>query len=546
MAEAVYAELLGVSREEAAERISFSKTTESYYKLIDGQADILIVYEGNEEVEEYRTSKGFEWEKTEFAKDAFVFVVNEKNPVNSITIDEARRIYTGEITNWAQLGGDDMEITAFQRNPGAGSQTLMEKLVMQGEPMMEAPSVQVIRGMGELIEAVKGYDNSPGAIGYSVFYYAEEMRMAQGLKLLAVEGVEPTNASIHSGEYPLINPLYVVISAEEAGESPARILYDWILSEPGQQLAAREGYVPVMDFETAARELAPLVGGRWYEDYKAALIPSRDYGDLVPYLGQRLGSGVICLYGLMTRDGLVVTDPVYTNVRGYYGKILSLCQVEDGEERYYIAAMDGSWSLDTPYLAVRYSTQGLTLFSQDSISLVTPEGGMPAVLTRNQLGVSREDFEQMIEDTLHYGGWAGEWREHYIALLQGFYDLESGKTVEFSHDEWLDMDRVDITFPKPVIEGAWQIYDSLYWDDYTPYLLELTVPGSEAGSYDYTYYYYTDGTLIPALTHVNADWSESVSVVGGLIQVTDADIVSYYDLDTLDCVFRTYLNYVGD
>ena len=140
----------------------------------------------------------FEWEKQPFATDAFVFVVNEDNPVDSITVEQARDIYSGKITNWKELGGEDRPITALQRNEGAGSQTLMEKLVMQGTPMMEAPTEYIVTTMGQLMEAVKSFDGSPGAIGYSVYYYAEEMKMAQGLKLLKLEGVEPNPETIRS------------------------------------------------------------------------------------------------------------------------------------------------------------------------------------------------------------------------------------------------------------------------------------------------------------------------------------------------------------
>lgn len=249
LAEAVCSVLLGESREEVGDLVQFNKTTTAYYNLLWGNADLLIIGEANEEVMAEKESLGFEWEQEPFATDAFVFVVNEDNPVNSITVDEARRIYTGEITNWKELGGEDRAILPFQRNTDAGSQTLMEKLVMQGTPMMEAPTDYVVGTMGQLMEAVKSYDGSPGAIGYSVYYYAEEMRMAQGLKMLALEGVEPNPATIRTGEYPLVNPKYVVIPADAAEDSPNRILYNWLLGEEGQRLVAHEGYVSILEVD---------------------------------------------------------------------------------------------------------------------------------------------------------------------------------------------------------------------------------------------------------------------------------------------------------
>ena len=247
LAEAVCSVLLGESREEVSDLVQFSKTTSAYYNLISGGADLLIVGEPNADVLAEKERAAFQWEQAPFATDAFVFVVNEDNPVNSITVDQARRIYTGEITNWKQLGGEDREILPFQRNREAGSQALMEKLVMGGAPMMEAPTGYIVATMGQLMEAVKSYDGSPGAIGYSVYYYAEEMKMAQGLKLLELEGVAPNPETIRSGAYPLLNPKYVVIPADAAEDAPNRILYDWLLGEEGQKLVHHEGYVSVLE-----------------------------------------------------------------------------------------------------------------------------------------------------------------------------------------------------------------------------------------------------------------------------------------------------------
>ena len=247
LAEAVCSVLLGESREDVSDLVQFNKTTTAYYNLMEGKADLLIVGEANADVLAAKEEQGFQWEQKPFATDAFVFVVNADNPVNSITVDQARRIYTGEITNWKELGGEDREIIPFQRNEEAGSQALMEKLVMQGTPMMEAPTGYIIGSMGQLMEAVKSYDNSPGAIGYSVYYYAEEMEMAQGLKLLQLEGVEPNPDTIRGEQYPLLNPKYVVLPADAAEDAPSRILYNWLLSEEGQKLVAHEGYVSILE-----------------------------------------------------------------------------------------------------------------------------------------------------------------------------------------------------------------------------------------------------------------------------------------------------------
>ena len=108
---------------------------------------------------------------------------------------------------------------------------------------MEAPEEYVPGSMGDLMTAVKSYDKSANAIGYSVYYYAHDMEMAQGLKLLKVDGVEPSKQTIRERKYPHLNAYYCVIAHDAAADSPTRILYDWLVTEDGQRLLDAEGYV---------------------------------------------------------------------------------------------------------------------------------------------------------------------------------------------------------------------------------------------------------------------------------------------------------------
>lgn len=94
---------------------------------------------------------------------------------------------------------------------------------------------------------IASYNDSAAAIGYTVYYYAHDMKMADGLKILAVDGVQPNADTIRSRQYPFLNDSYVVIRAGLAPDDPAKVLYDWIMSEEGQTLVAHEGYVSVLD-----------------------------------------------------------------------------------------------------------------------------------------------------------------------------------------------------------------------------------------------------------------------------------------------------------
>lgn len=247
LAEAVASVLLGESREDVAELISFSRTSQSFRNLRWGDSDILIAGEPAQNVLDELDADGFEYDMAKIGSDALIFVVSEDNPVDSLTIQQVQKIYTGEITNWFDVGGDNIPIIPFQRNAEAGSQAAMETKVMDGLAMMEPPLDFVIGSMEGLMEAVKSFDGSRGAIGYSVYYYANDMRMADGLKIIAIEDVEPTVDTIRSGDYPFLMAYCTVVAGSAEESSPERIMWNWLQGEEGQALMNSQGYVSVME-----------------------------------------------------------------------------------------------------------------------------------------------------------------------------------------------------------------------------------------------------------------------------------------------------------
>ena len=234
----------GISAQEAELRVSHSKTTLSFYALVSGEADLLLVARPAEEAFAYADEMGVVMEMRPIGVDALVFLTGEENPVDSLTQQQAVGIYTGEITNWREVGGADAEIIAYQRNKTAGSQVMMENVVMDGEPMMDAPMEYRPSEMGALVDEVASYRNSASAIGYSVYYYVTEMYLREGVKLLAIDGVAPSNETIASGEYPYTQYNYAVIRKDEKENSPARQLFDFLTTPEGKALMAAQGYVP--------------------------------------------------------------------------------------------------------------------------------------------------------------------------------------------------------------------------------------------------------------------------------------------------------------
>ena len=563
LAIAVCKAILGESEEEVADLVQFSKTTRSYLNLLHGEADLLIVGEANEEVMKEKEALGFEWLREPFATDAFVFVVNENNPVDSITVEQARKIYTGEITNWKELGGEDRPITALQRNQGAGSQTLMEKLVMQGEPMMEAPTEYIVATMGQLMTAVKSYDGSADAIGYSVYYYAEEMKMARGLKLLKLEGVEPNPDTIREEVYPLVNPKYIVIPADAAEDAPNRQLFDWLLSPGGQKMIAEEGYVSVMELEVTPK-VTPLVGERIYSDYTDTLICRDDYGTLIPFAGQRLAADWPasdgCLYGLMTRDGKVVVDAVYSEIcaptwhgggRSHTFPLLILRKGTEDGAAIAVAAADGSWCTDFAYQYYVASEEGLLLFRASGLTWMREDGSIEAELTYGQMGLSETDWQQILNEISWGEGLAGSMLNGQIALRWEdgnnilCYYVKKQQLVTVSLELWnaAGEQRYPWTEPEePAISGAEPVRDVLLGSD-APMLLK--VMETEDGN-TVTSYYTENGDALPRFTTYGFLWYQRLNLVGGLIEELDLNTAAYYDMETLECVFRTSLGYEGD
>jgi phosphate transport system substrate-binding protein len=137
------------------------------------RAGMALIARGPSE-DELETAKelGVEFDVRPVAKDAFVFIVNAQNSVQSLTLEQLRAIFRGEMTNWTEVGGEDKPIEAFTRDRNSGSEELMRDLVMDGEDTIRAPE-SVLEGMMGPIDTVA---QNPNAIAYSVYYYEQFMR----------------------------------------------------------------------------------------------------------------------------------------------------------------------------------------------------------------------------------------------------------------------------------------------------------------------------------------------------------------------------------
>ncbi|MGC7927089.1 PstS family phosphate ABC transporter substrate-binding protein [Lysinibacillus sp. VIII_CA] len=223
-------------------RVQVNRTPEAYQNLIAGNVDLIFVAAPSIKQEWQAEKEGLTFNMTPIGREAFVFFVHHKNNVDNVTLDQVKKIYAGEITNWRDVGGEDEAIRAFQRPADSGSQIALENL-MDNKPIMEAPSENIASGMGGIIHEVSQYRNYKNAMGFTFRYYSTEMVRNKKIKLLSIDGIAPTKENIRNGTYPLVSELYAVTAGGE--NENVQKLIDWILTDEGQALVAKVGYVPV-------------------------------------------------------------------------------------------------------------------------------------------------------------------------------------------------------------------------------------------------------------------------------------------------------------
>jgi len=248
-AKAIYrkSEAQGIDFEENTPRYQAVKhsqsTPEAYRGLLSGKVDMIFAAAPSEEQKQDAAANGMSYTLTPIGKEAFVFLVNEHNPVTSLSVEQLHDIYSGKINDWKEVGGGTEKIMAFQRNEGSGSQTAMLRNVMRGTPMRKPLEAEYVSGMDGLLRGVASYRNYGNAIGYSFRYYATIMNAVPGIRLLAVNGIAPTVENIRNGSYPFTEDFYIVTIHPLSGN--AAKLRDWFVGDEGQRFIEEVGYVPL-------------------------------------------------------------------------------------------------------------------------------------------------------------------------------------------------------------------------------------------------------------------------------------------------------------
>lgn len=203
----------------------YTNTRGAYKGIVDKTSDIIFCARPSKEQLAYAEEKGVELELTPIGHEAFVFLVNVNNKVDSLEVDQIRDIYSGKIKTWNKVGGAHRLCTPLYRNEGSGSQTTMEKF-MNGEKMVKG-------------SALGWFGQS---IGFSFRYYVEGLNTSSGVKMISVNGISPNKENIQNGTYPIISNIYMVTRKGETNPNVQKVI-DYVLSEEGQDIVNETGFV---------------------------------------------------------------------------------------------------------------------------------------------------------------------------------------------------------------------------------------------------------------------------------------------------------------
>jgi ABC-type phosphate transport system, periplasmic component len=282
--------LLDITDDEAMAGVIHNGTYHAFYNLLDGECDVILtapISPAQQQLADEYEGGEVDLEIVPITRDGFVFLINAANPVKSLTIEQIKDIYAGKITNWKEVGGNDAPIYAYQRNEDSGSQNFIVKL-MGDTPLMKPVTASTPGSMTGLIEVIAAYDNAVNAIGYSFYSYAVDMNRSNNIKLVEVNGVVPSKATMADGTYPLTDDNYAIFDKNSPNAETTRLFVDWLISDEGQRLVADSGYIAAYDIdgyeykevEESSFYSAVGTGMRKPEDFT---LPTHRYFAYMPY-----------------------------------------------------------------------------------------------------------------------------------------------------------------------------------------------------------------------------------------------------------------------
>lgn len=208
--------------------------------LINGTTDIAEASRPmkSSEVQSAESKQGGKVKEIPVALDALSIYVNTANPLTEISLPQARKIYTGTVTNWKEVGGNDAPITLYSRENNSGTYVFFKEHVLQNDDY--DPSAQTLPGTASVVNAVA---KDPNGIGYGGIAYAEGIKPLKIKKDDNAPAVEGTLENAQSGKYGLARELFFYMFPNK--NKTADEFVAWVLSPDGQKVVGDVGYYPL-------------------------------------------------------------------------------------------------------------------------------------------------------------------------------------------------------------------------------------------------------------------------------------------------------------
>jgi phosphate transport system substrate-binding protein len=207
--------------------------------LINGTCDIATMSRFMKD-EEFKAAveKGVFPVATVVSVDGIAVIVHPSNPIQGLSVDQIRDIYTGKITNWKQLGGPNVAIVLISRDTNSGTYESFETLVLNKQKISD--KAEYVGSNGAIRERVQ---STPAAVGYVGLGFVDK-----SVKALKVNEIFPDNATVTSGTYPIARPLFMFTNGYPKMGSELYNFLNLFLTQKGQQIIQEIGFVPVTKY----------------------------------------------------------------------------------------------------------------------------------------------------------------------------------------------------------------------------------------------------------------------------------------------------------
>lgn len=190
------------------------------------------------EKEELKAKRSLDTVETPVALDALAIYVNKDNPITALNLEQAGKIFKGEITDWKDVGGKPGKIILYGRENSSGTYVYFKEHVLENKDF--PPAYQALPGTGAVVDAVA---KDKSAIGYGGIGYAKDIKTLSIARNAASPPVEPSMANVLNNSYPISRQLYWYTAGAPQGATKA--LLDWVLSPDGQKIVSEQGFYPL-------------------------------------------------------------------------------------------------------------------------------------------------------------------------------------------------------------------------------------------------------------------------------------------------------------